>query len=81
MSAAAFLAAVEDKEDAVILDIRSAEDYAKGHIQGAINVPYGMDVAASLEKIPSDKTVYVYCYSGQTASQTALLLNLAGKKR
>ena len=64
----------------MILDIRSAEDYAKGHIQGAINVPYGMDVAASLEKIPSDKTVYVYCYSGQTASQTALLLNLAGKK-
>ena len=80
LSAAAFLAAVEDKEDAVILDIRSAEDYAKGHIRGAINVPYGMDVAASLEKIPSDKTVYVYCYSGQTASQTALLLNLAGKK-
>lgn len=80
LSAAAFLAAVEDKEDAVILDIRSAEDYAKGHIQGAVNVPYGMDVAAALEKIPSDKTVYVYCYSGQTASQTALLLNLAGKK-
>ena len=50
LSAAAFLAAVEDKEDAVILDIRSAEDYAKGHIQGAINVPYGMDVAASLGK-------------------------------
>ena len=80
VSASAFLAAVADGEDAVILDVRSAEDYAAGHVQGAINVPYGVDVAAALDKIPTDKTVYVYCYSGQTASQTVLLLNLAGKQ-
>lgn len=80
VSASAFLTAVADGEDAVILDVRSAEDYAAGHVQGAINVPYGVDVAAALDKIPTDKTVYVYCYSGQTASQTVLLLNLAGKQ-
>ena len=80
VSASAFLTAVADGEDAVILDVRSAEDYAAGHVQGAINVPYGVDVAVALDKIPTDKTVYVYCYSGQTASQTVLLLNLAGKQ-
>ena len=79
-SAADFLNAVAEGEDAVILDIRSAEDYAAGHVKGAINVPYGVDVAEALEKIPNDRTVYVYCYSGQTASQTVFLLHLAGKQ-
>ena len=78
VSAAAFLEAVKAEEPAVILDIRSAEDYAQGHVKGAVNVPYGEDVASALGKIPTDKTVYVYCYSGQTASQTILLLRLAG---
>lgn len=43
-------------------------------------MPYGVDVAEALEKIPNDRTVYVYCYSGQTASQTVFLLHLAGKQ-
>ena len=80
VSAADFLNAVAEGEDAVVLDIRSAEDYAAGHVKGAINVPYGVDVAEALEKIPNDRTVYVYCYSGQTASQTVFLLHLAGKQ-
>mgnify|MGYP000482468506 CR=1 FL=1 len=31
-------------------------------------------------KFQNDRTVYVYCYSGQTASQTVFLLHLAGKQ-
>ena len=78
VSAAAFLEAVKAEEPAVILDIRSVEDYEKGHVKGAVNVPYGVEVAKALGTIPTDKTVYVYCYSGQTASQTVFLLHLAG---
>ncbi len=82
VSAADFLKATEQAEESkmMILDIRSAEDYAKGHVKGAINLPYGVDVAKALEKIPTDIPVYVYCYSGQTASQTMFLLRLAGKQ-
>ena len=80
VSAEQLLNRVEEGESFCLLDIRSAEDYAKGHIQGAVNIPYGVDVADALEIIPNDQPVLVYCYSGQTASQTALLLNLAGKK-
>ncbi len=82
VSAADFLKATEQAEEGkmMILDIRSAEDYEKGHVKGAINLPYGVDVAKALEKIPTDIPVYVYCYSGQTASQTMFLLRLAGKQ-
>lgn len=66
VSAEQLLNRVEEGESFCLLDIRSAEDYAKGHIQGAVNIPYGADVADALEIIPNDQPVLVYCYSGQT---------------
>lgn len=64
-----------------VVDIRKAEDFAKGHIKGAVNVPYGPEIAKNLESIKTngkDKTVVVYCYTGQTAGQADSLLNLYG---
>jgi rhodanese-related sulfurtransferase len=69
---------VKAGENMVILDIRKADDYAKGHLKGAINVPWGMELYNQLKYIPRDKDVYVTCYSGQTAGQAVLLLNVAG---
>ena len=46
---------------AIALDVRAAEDYAKGHIPGAINLPEGTwDRPNGLGK---DKTNIVYCYT------------------
>ena len=69
---------IDEKADIVIIDIRSAEDYAKEHLKGAINIPYAK-IAENLTIIPDDVPVYVNCYSGQTASQTIALLAVAGK--
>ena len=66
-----------------ILDLRRADAYAQGHIKGAINVPYGPDIAKNLDSIRAiakDKTLIVACYTGQTAGQTDSLLNVAGIK-
>lgn len=80
VSAASFLEDAKTPKDCVIIDIRDKADYDAGHIRSAVNVPYGVDIAEALDKIPNNKTVYVYCYSGQTGSQTVMLLNLAGKQ-
>lgn len=67
----------------VILDLRKGDVYAQGHIKGAINIPYGAEIAKNLDSIRSlakDKTVVVACYTGQTGGQTDALLNLAGIK-
>jgi rhodanese-related sulfurtransferase len=46
-----------------IVDVREAEDYAKGHIPGAISLPHGTwDNPQGLSK---DKANVVYCYSQQ----------------
>ncbi len=73
-----FVAKVKAKEKMFILDIRQPDVYAKGHIQGAVNVPFGTAISESLEKFPKKETIMVYCYTGQTAGQTVALLNMAG---
>lgn len=73
-----FVAKVVANEAMTIIDIRSAEDYGKGHIKGAVNMPWGPAIAAGLKSIPTDKPVYIYCYTGQTAGQAVTTLNIAG---
>lgn len=69
----------DTSNDPVILDTRSAEHYAAGHIPGAINVaPKDLFTVAGLAKLPKDKQIVPYCYSGQTASQVTGALRLLG---
>ncbi|MCK8058190.1 MULTISPECIES: rhodanese-like domain-containing protein [unclassified Fusibacter] len=69
---------IADGEDFVLLSARSAKDYALGHIEGAINMPFGKDMAAGFASLPKDKPVVVYCYSGQTAGQAVAAMRLVG---
>ncbi|MFZ7131688.1 MAG: rhodanese-like domain-containing protein [Eubacteriales bacterium] len=73
-----FVDKVKAEEDMVILDIRQADVYGEGHAKGAVNVPWGTAISDSLDQLPTDKTIMVYCYTGQTAGQTVALLKMAG---
>lgn len=68
-----------NNKDIYILDIRDTKDYVQGHIKGAHNVPF-KEVGKNLDKLPTDKTIIVYCYTGQTGGQTTAALNIAGFK-
>jgi len=48
-------------ENINIVDVRAAEDYAKGYIPGAVNLP--KDKWHSLDGLRKDKTNVLYCYS------------------
>jgi len=65
--------------DPVILDLRKAEDYALGHIPGAVNVPVGkLFTPETLAMLPPDRQIVTYCYTGQTSSQATAALNMLG---
>ena len=50
------------KEGSVnIVDVRAAEDYAKGHIPGAVSLP--KERWSSLQGLRKDRTNVLYCYS------------------
>jgi len=72
------LDAVKDQMDSFnVIDIRDAEAFGKGHIEGAVNMSKE-DLANNLEQLPTDKPILVVCYSGQNASHTAGALRIAG---
>src|SRR5689334_20212272 len=55
--------AIKGHENIVIVDVREAEDYAKAHVPGAINLPKGSwDNPEGLQK---NRTNIVYCYTQQ----------------
>jgi rhodanese-related sulfurtransferase len=52
---------IKSGEPIVVVDVREAEDYSRGHVPGAINLPKG--TWASPEGMQKDKTSIVYCYT------------------
>jgi rhodanese-related sulfurtransferase len=68
----------EGNDDYYILFIRRPADYAKGHIPTAVNMAYGRGMQEKLTALPRDRKIVVYCYSGQTSSQTTAILRLLG---
>ncbi len=52
---------IEDGENIKIIDVRFPEDFAAGHIPGAVNLPKGK--WDTLEGLSHDKVNIVYCYS------------------
>jgi rhodanese-related sulfurtransferase/predicted small lipoprotein YifL len=81
---ASYKISLEDAKAAVeaggvtVLDIRQAEDYAAGHVEGAINLPFGKGMQESFGDLPTDQQIIVACYSGQTAGQTTAVLRMLG---
>ncbi|WP_116474885.1 rhodanese-like domain-containing protein [Zobellella maritima] len=69
-----------NKQDAVVVDIRSAEEFRKGHIAGAINVPNTQLKANNLNLIEKYKSspVVLVCDTGMTSSSAGRVLSKAG---
>ncbi|OQY37987.1 MAG: hypothetical protein B6229_07085 [Spirochaetaceae bacterium 4572_7] len=65
-------------EELTIVSVRAPADFAKGHIESAINIPFGAGMQEKFSTLPKGEKVYVYCYSGQTAGQTVGILRLLG---
>ncbi len=69
----------DKSNDPFILSVRAPEDYAKGHIEGAINIPWRLVAKPdSLAQLPKDKPIVVYCYTGHTGAVATTALNLMG---
>ena len=63
------------RDQHVILDIRGAQEYAAGHIPGAINIHAGY-LTDRLDEIPSTQPVVVHCVSGDRSSiATSILMS------
>jgi rhodanese-related sulfurtransferase len=66
----------------VILDVRKADEFAEGHIKGAVLIDQFQSdfVEQAQAKLPKDKTIAVYCRSGRRSANAAGKLADVGYK-
>ncbi|MBP3222825.1 MAG: rhodanese-like domain-containing protein [Actinomycetaceae bacterium] len=71
---------IDNKEDALIIDVRTDSEYAGGHIPGAVNLSVDQINESTASKIiPSkDKRVVVYCRTGVRAGNALKTLKDLG---
>ena len=63
---------------AVLLDVRSPQEYREGHIPGSQNVPLQQLDKAEEVTENKDTILYVYCHSGARSRQAVSLLQAMG---
>lgn len=80
LTAEEFAAAVKADKKAVVLDVRRPDEFAAGHIEGAVLLNFLDTVAfnAGVEKLDKSKTYYIYCRSGRRSNNAAVLMQKKG---
>ena len=69
----------QEKGDYLIVDVRRADEFAEGHIPGAINIANEDILSAEPAELPDkDQVIYVYCRSGNRSKQASAKLAAMG---
>ena len=72
ISTAEAVTMMETETDYIILDVRTREEYAQGHIPGAVCVPNETIGSGEIPELPNrDQLILVYCRSGNRSKQAS----------
>lgn len=68
--------------DAFWIDVRTADEYASGHVSEAVHIPYE-EIGARISEVTTDKDalIYLYCRSGRRSGIAKAALDEAGFTR
>lgn len=63
---------MDSAEDYVLLDVREEDEFASGHLEGAVLIPYGSIAERAEAELPDrQQTILVYCRSGHRSAIAA----------
>lgn len=65
-------------QGAMLLDVRTPEEFAAGHVLGAVNIPVDELERRLGELGPTDSPLVLYCHSGRRSARATRLLNGRG---
>lgn len=82
ISPEALHAQIAEGKAPLVLDVRSPEEYAAGHVPGAVNIPH-TEISARLDDLRPHRgeQIVLYCKSGRRAGIAADILTQAGFTR
>ena len=79
---AELLLMIERGRPPAIVDVRSRREYDRGHVPGAVNIPFWAAFArADLVPVSHDTPVVIYCEHGPRAGMSKLALRMRGFER
>ena len=79
---------VKETDNAVVIDVRTPEEFKEGHIEESSNVEW-QTISSIIDEVKKDQKIYLYCRSGrrsQNATNTLIdlgyedVINLGGIK-
>jgi rhodanese-related sulfurtransferase len=66
-------------ENALLIDVRTPEEYSLGHLDQAININwYDIDFKDKIGELDQSKTIYLYCKAGGRSAKAAAVLRELG---
>lgn len=71
------IAELKNRENKIILDIRKREDFNRGSMQEAINIPSD-EIGSAYESLDKEKDIYVLCYTGERSTDAVEFLEDKG---
>ena len=71
-------AKVYDEQGATFVDVREPDEWAEGHMPGALHIPLG-DLAQRANEIPDGGTIITVCRSGVRSLDAVDILRAAGR--
>ena len=79
LSAKEFSVATRQLKDAVLVDVRTVEEFQIGHLPSAINIDYlSEDFWEKIEKLNQQKNYFIYCRSGRRSIRVCTLMRNGG---
>lgn len=79
LSAQEFSAKIKAQSDVQLVDVRTSQEFEKGHLQSAINIDWsGVDFENHIASLDKSKPVFVYCLSGGRSASAAAKLRSTG---
>lgn len=75
-----YIKALEADNEACLIDVRRADEYAAGHLPGAmlLDVTDSAGFSQGMEKLDKEKNIYIYCRSGRRSRKAAQKLTEKG---
>ena len=79
LSPTEFVTAIQSEKEAVIIDVRTPEEFAKGHLEKAQNINWkNADFEQKITTYTKDTPLFVYCMSGGRSASAAEKLRSLG---
>ena len=68
---------IQSSPNLLVVDVRTPQEYAQGHLKGAINIPLS-DLPLRIGGLVRNRPILVYCQTGYRSAQASAILVKAG---